>query len=126
MPQTLHLTTPSGYSGTLTFSRAPAGELTFEDGVATVADDVDVDRLCDRYPNLEPLREGDPDPTAADPPLLPGDYNVRELRETLAESEYSDDELRAIYDREMNGDERATALDAIRASIDDADAGAEN
>jgi len=117
----LRLTRPESYSGTLTFAFAPGGELTFEDGVATVSPDTDVELVCDRYPHLEPLREDDPDPTAADPPLDPGEYSVRDLRETVSDGDFSDADLRAIHDAERNGEERTTALDILGSALDGED-----
>ena len=56
----------SEFSGTLTFSRAPRGELTFKDGVAEVDDDVDVGWLVDRYPNLTAGDAPAPDESESD------------------------------------------------------------
>ena len=125
MTQHLHLTRSPDYTGTLTYSFAPGGELTFEDGQTTVSDDVDVDRLVARYPALkvvsdprpaEPAPDSEPASDTTDAPFDPNEHTVSALRERLDEdTEYTAAELEALRAAEADGKARETALDAIDA-----------
>jgi len=143
MTQHLHLPRAPAFSGTLAFAQLPGGELHFEDGEATVSDDVDLDGRLDRYPHLE--RGSPPEPTEAgtqaaadtpdtdadadvdadepaaeaeseaDAPFDPREMTVDEVRAAVDEYDPSDDERQVLADLEDAGDDRTTALDAINA-----------
>ena len=51
--------------------------------------------------------------TATDAPVAPGEFAVDELRDHLAEADYSAGELDALESAERDGKGRTTALDAI-------------
>lgn len=89
MPHYLHLTNPPDYTGTLPFSRAPGGELTFEDGATTVSDDVDVALLTDRYPNLEPSSEAPAADSAGETDAASDEVSAEETDDV---SEWDEDE----------------------------------
>jgi len=52
-------------------------------------------------------------------PVDPGEYSVDELRDHLADQDYTADELDALAEAERDGDDRTTALDAIDAARGD-------
>ena len=53
---------------------------------------------------------------SAAPPVDPGEYSVDELRDHLADHDYTANELDALAEAERDGDDRTTALDAIDAA----------
>jgi len=65
-------------------------------------------------PQLE-LVEVDGDDRLPDPPFNPGEYSVSELREQVADGEYTDAERAALVDAEANGQDRTTAKDVLGA-----------
>ena len=106
------------YTGELTFADAPDGLLTFEDGVASVEAETVAAGLEERYPNLDRLTEAAGDD---DPPADPGDMTITELEEHLADTDYTDDELRRLKTAEEEGEGRVGALDAIDNALGAAD-----
>ena len=125
--QPVSLRTDPEFDGSLTFSRAPDGELDFEDGVAEVPDDVDVDWLVDRYPNLvagdnpepkdtgddsdssdeEPASESEPEPEPEEEPEPDEDEE-----DPLADADYSDlQQMAGEYD-DIKGNQSAEDLRA--------------
>jgi len=81
------------------------------------------EEILGQYPRrLERVEEGDIDdsdsdveeePDVVDPPIDPGDYTIDELQDKLADSDYSDAELAALYSAEVEGRDRTGAKDAI-------------
>jgi hypothetical protein len=86
----------------------------------TAGDEADVDdgtaeRLTARD-DFELVDEDDGEETvrpADTPPFDPGALTVAEIEDRLADTEYGQAELLALYSAEAEGDERTTALDAI-------------
>ena len=130
MPTRLELTRQPEFSGTLPFSFAPGGELTFADGVTTVPDDDPLEWLS-RYPALDVVNESDaPAETtaadtaeSADKPLAldPSNYSVSDLRDALSVTDLSVSDLEATLAAEESGKDRDTATEAIRGAMADAE-----
>jgi len=49
-------------------------------------------------------------------PIDPSEYSVRDLTDVLESESYTESELDAIAEAEQQGDDRTTALDAIKAA----------
>jgi hypothetical protein len=59
------------------------------------------------------LAEVDGDDELPDAPFDPGEFSVSDLREKVRDGEYTDAERAALVDAEANGQDRATAKDAL-------------
>ena len=101
---------------TLTLGAHPNGELSFEEGTATVADETLARRLAERYVRLEYVGDagGDesagPDEADGDEPVTPSvdpdEYTIDDLAAHLDAAAYSDAELQALLDAEAAGKDR--------------------
>ena len=114
---------------TLTLGSHPDGELSFEEGTATVADETLARRLAERYVRLEYVGDagGDesagPDDTDGDesvtPPVDPAEYTIDDLAVHLDAEAYSAAELQALLDAEVAGKDREGAMDVIEAALEE-------
>ena len=114
---------------TLTLGAHPDGELSFEDGTATVEDETLARRLAERYVRLEYVGDagGDGSPGSDDtdgdesvtPPVDPAEYTIDDLAAHLDAAAYSDAELQALLDAEAAGKDREGAMDVIEAALEE-------
>lgn len=58
--------------------------------------------------------------SSADAPINPGTMTVETLKNKLKENDYTSTEVKAILTAEQNGDQRKTAIQAIRRALDNA------
>jgi len=120
MGHELRTTHDDEFSGTLALGFAPDGELSFEDGVATVSERTVAEDIDNRYANIEFGGDGDDTTDASSDDELPFDpspLTLDEFEDELVERDLSDAQLDQLRETEANGEDRAGAHDLIDSAL---------
>jgi len=122
MAHELRTTHDQGFTGTLTLGFAPDGELSFEDGVATVSGRTVAEDIASRYANItlagdvnvaDAADATETARTSDEAAFDPAERTLDELEDELAERDLDNAQLQRIRDAEASSDDRAGAHDLI-------------
>lgn len=90
------------------------------DSEQTVADEAEESNESEDTEGTEENAEesDESEEQVAEPPIDPGEYTIQDLDDEIAESDYSDAELRAIADAEIAGEDRSGAKTVINEALE--------